>query len=244
MTPLVLGAVVLFALLFLLRGFAFADPKFLLRVLRYVAAALCGALALLLALTGRLPFAFLLGSVAWGLATGGHIWPHGFPHFPGGSWPGSGGGGSQSTSVRTPWLEMELDHSTGAMRGTVLKGRRAGYALFSLARDEVLDLYLEAANDDAETARLLEAYMDREFGDFDWREQLERKRTSSSFARSTRTGMSREEALKVLGLKEGAGEEEIRAAHRKLMMQNHPDRGGTDYIAAKINEAKDVLLGH
>ena len=243
MTPLVLGAVVLFVILFLLRGLTTVDPKVLLRFLRYIAAAVCGIFALLLFFRGLVPVAFLLGSVAWGLATGGHVWPHGFPHFPGGSWPSGGGRQNQTTSVRTPWLEMELDHSTGAMRGTVLKGRRAGMSLSALTRDEVLELYLEAAPD-AETARLLEAYMDREFGDFDWREQLERKRSSSSSSsRSTRTGMSREEALKVLGLKEGATEEEIRAAHRKLMLQNHPDRGGTDYIAAKINEAKDVLLG-
>ena len=237
MTPLVLGAVVLFLILFLLRGFATVDPKVLLRFLRYIAAAVCGILALLLFFRGLVPVAFLLGSVAWGLATGGQVLPHGW-HFPG----SSGGGQNPTTSIRTPWLEMELDHSTGAMHGTVLKGRRAGMYLSALTRDEVLDLYLEAGSDDAETARVLEAYMDREFGDFDWREHLQRKRSSSS-SRSTRSGMTREEALKVLGLKEGASEDEIRAAHRKLMMQNHPDRGGTDYIAAKINEAKDVLLG-
>jgi len=239
MTPVVVGAVVLFLLLFLLRGFASVDPKVLIRILRYVAAAVCAILALLLFV--RLPpVAFVLASVAWGLATGGQVWPHGW-HFPGTNWPSGGGG--QSTSVSTPWLEMELDHSTGKMQGRVLKGRRAGYALSALTPDEVLDLYLEAGTDDAETARLLEAYMDRELGN-DWRERFERKRSSDRSTSSTRTGMSRAEALKVLGLQEGATEEEIRAAHRKLMMQNHPDRGGTDYIAAKINEAKDVLLGH
>jgi hypothetical protein len=54
--------------------------------------------------------------------------------------------------------------------------------------------------------------------------------------------MSRAEALKVLGLEEGATVADIRAAHRRLIQQIHPDKGGTDYLAAKINEAKDVLL--
>ncbi|HTT99678.1 MAG TPA: DnaJ domain-containing protein [Rhizomicrobium sp.] len=54
--------------------------------------------------------------------------------------------------------------------------------------------------------------------------------------------MSRAEALRVLGLQEGATDDEIRAAHRKLILNNHPDKGGSDYLASKINEAKDVLL--
>jgi DnaJ-like protein len=57
-----------------------------------------------------------------------------------------------------------------------------------------------------------------------------------------RGSMSRTEALKVLGLQEGASDDEIRAAHRRLIVQNHPDKGGTSYLASKINEAKDVLL--
>jgi curved DNA-binding protein CbpA len=54
--------------------------------------------------------------------------------------------------------------------------------------------------------------------------------------------MTRAEALKVLGLQEGASNDEIRAAHRKLIAQNHPDKGGSDYLASKVNEAKDTLL--
>ena len=108
-----------------------------------------------------------------------------------------------------------------------------------LGRDALLALYREAGSSDTETARLLEAYMDRTL-DGDWRADAAHQRSASQNG----SAMSREEALKILGLQEGAGEEEIRSAHRRLMMQNHPDKGGSDYIAAKINEAKHVLLGH
>jgi len=131
---------------------------------------------------------------------------------------------------------MELDHDTGEMHGRVLKGAHAGKTLDSLGRAELLAFYREAGTD-AETARLLEAFMDRTLGD--WRSDAEHQRSPAQSGGA----MSRGEALKVLGLADGASEEQIRSAHRRLMLQNHPDRGGSDYIAAKINEAKDVLLG-
>jgi len=132
---------------------------------------------------------------------------------------------------------MELDHDTGDMRGTILKGDLAGRRLDQLGKDKLVALYQTVAQDDPETARLLEAYLDRTFGD--WRPSAAEDEPRPG--RAT-IGMSRAEALKVLGLEEGASADDIRAAHRRLMLQNHPDKGGTDYIAAKINEAKDVLL--
>jgi len=236
MTPIVLGSLVLVVILVLVRAFAFADKKTLVRALRYFGVVALGTLAVLLAFGGRLAPAMFVGSVAWGLATGGRVWPGGWPHYPGPS--GSGPRQGQRSSVRTPWVEMELDHDTGAMRGTVLKGAHAGKALDSLGRVDVLALYREAAGSDPETARLLEAYLDRTFG-ADWRDDAENQRSAAQSG----SAMSRQEALKVLGLDDTATEEQIRSTHRRLMMQNHPDRGGSDYIAAKINEAKDVLLG-
>jgi hypothetical protein len=236
MAPVLLGGFVLVLVIAFLRAFAFANPKLLVKSLRYSGAAVLGAFAVFLAVADRWGPAMLLGSMAWGLFTNGHAWPGGWPHFSGGrarSTPKDG----QSTSVRTPWIEMELDHDTGAMRGTVLKGAQAGKTLDSLGRDALLAFYREAGTADTETARLLEAYMDRTLG-ADWRADAERQRSAAQSG----SAMSREEALKILGLREGASEDQIRAAHRRLMMQNHPDRGGSDYIAAKINEAKEVLL--
>jgi hypothetical protein len=236
MGEILLGAVALVAIIFLLRGFVGADPKALVKALRYAGAIALGLLAVFLAFTDRFGAAVFVASMAWGLFTRGHIWPGGWPNYSLGGRSRSSPG--QATTVRTAWLEMELDHDSGDMRGTVLKGTHAGQRLNQIGRDELVALYREVSADDAEAARLLEAYLDRTYGT-EWRGKDQAEQSTPE--RAT-TGMSRAEALKVLGLQDGASEDDIRAAHRRLMLQNHPDRGGTDYIAAKINEAKDVLL--
>lgn len=230
-----LGTLALVAIIVMMWLFITANPKSLATVLRYVAAAIVFSLAIFFFMTERVGAAVFLASMAWGLFTGGHVWPGGWPHysFPGGGQAKSGGG--QSTRVATDWIEMQLEHDTGAMNGRVLKGAHAGATFSTMSKSELLALRHEAAADE-ETVRLLEAYFDKTFGT-DWRSaQTEQPRARSST-------MSRDEALKVLGLQDGASEDEIRAAHKKLMMQNHPDRGGSDYLASKINEAKDILLG-
>lgn len=238
MGEILLGAVALIAILLLVRAFVGADPKALVRALRYVGAGALALLAIWLFVTDRFAPGMFVASAAWGLFTRGHIWPGGWPsyNFPGRSRRSSPG---QSTSVRTEWLEMELDHDSGDMHGTVLKGDHAGMALDQIGKDALVALYHQVGGADPETARLLEAYLDRTFGT-EWRASTQEEQSPRSD--QPRTGMSRSEALKVLGLQEGANDDDIRAAHRRLMLQNHPDKGGTDYIAAKINEAKDVLL--
>ena len=237
MGEILLGAVALIAILFLVRAFVGADPKALVRALRYVGAGALALLAIWLFVTDRFAPGMFIASAAWGLFTRGHIWPGGWPsyNFPRRSRSSPG----QTTSVRTEWLEMELDHDSGDMRGTVLKGDHAGKSLDRIGKDGLVALYHQVGGSDPETARLLEAYLDRTFGT-EWRAKAEDERSTTSD--QPRTGMSRSEALKVLGLQDGASEDDIRAAHRRLMLQNHPDKGGSDYIAAKINEAKDVLL--
>jgi hypothetical protein len=232
MGEILLGLVALILIVVLLRAFVGTNPAALARALRYVGAGALALAALGLFLVERPAVGAFLASIAWGLFTGGHVWPGGWPNY--GRRAPSGG---QSSSVRTAWLEMELDHDSGDMRGTVLQGTYAGKRLDQLDRDSALALLAEA--DDPETRRLLEAYLDRTFG-ADWRTSEQKREEPPPRGKA---GMSRGEALKVLGLGEGATEDDIRAAHRKLMMQNHPDRGGSDYLASKINEAKDVLLG-
>jgi len=236
MGEFLLGAVALILLVLLLRAFIGANPTALAKGLRYVGAGVLAALAVGLFFLDRPAVAVFVASAAWGVFTGGHAWPGGWPHF--GRWGKSASARGQTSSVRTSWLEMELDHDSGEMRGTVLRGAHAGQRLDQLDRKALASLYAES--DDPETKRLLEAWLDRTLGP-DWRQDFQASDTPPP-ERAT-TGMTRTEALKVLGLSDGATEEDIRAAHRRLMLQNHPDRGGTDYLASKINEAKDVLLG-
>ena len=145
-------------------------------------------------------------------------------------------GAGQRTEVNTAFLKAWIDHASGDVGGTVLAGRFAGRTLDALTDADLLDLRTECAAD-ADSLRVLEAYLDRRLG-VDWRNAR-----SAPPPRGSRSDMSREEALAVLGLSEGATGEEIKAAHRRLIQRMHPDVGGSADLAARINRAKDVLLG-
>jgi len=145
--------------------------------------------------------------------------------------PGTG----RRTEVHTAFLKAWIDHGTGDVGGTVLAGRFAGRTLDRLSDSELLDLY-EECRSDADSLRAMEAYLDRRLN-VDWRTARQPP------PRGPRSDMTREEALAVLGLAEGATEEEIKAAHRRLIRRTHPDAGGTADLAARINRAKDVLVG-
>jgi hypothetical protein len=229
------------ALLILIAGarlLAAADPQKLASGTR-----MAGGIALLLVAAfllarGALPLAIPLAF--FGLALLG---------LPVRSWFGSGGpfatrkSPGQRSEVHTDALEMVLDHDSGEMEGRCLKGRFAGRMLSSLSDAELLVLLEELREADSQGAALIEAYLDRRGAG--WREGRTEEATKEQARapRGGRTRMAREEAYEVLGLKKGASEDEIRAAHRKLMMKLHPDQGGSTYLAARINEAKDVLLG-
>jgi hypothetical protein len=150
----------------------------------------------------------------------------------------------QTSTVATPFLRMTLDHDTGSMTGTILQGRFSGMRVEELGGADLLALLRECRAEDEEGARLLEAYLDRVRPD--WRDELagERPGGSGGGARSTGGDMTVEEAYAILGLAPGADAEAIKEAHRRLMVKLHPDHGGSDYLATKINRARDVLLHH
>ena len=232
MLYLVLGLIALALGLMAMRSFAQANPANVARRLRIGGGAVSLFAAGLLMLRG-------LEFIAIPLAMFGSwlIWGRTLP-------PWLGGGGSarrspgQTSRIETDHLEMELDHDTGEMHGRVLKGMFAGRDIDTLSPTDLGLLWQDCRHTDLRSAQLVEAYLDRIHPT--WREDM--ARGESDMSRGPDGRMTEEEALEILGLKPGADEEDIRRAHRELMLRLHPDRGGSTYLAAKINEAKDVAL--
>jgi hypothetical protein len=232
MYPLLLGLVALVLLLVAMRAFTLANPQVLVRQLRIGAGVAVLAGAGFLVFRGLVGYAMSLAALGswllWG--TGGLPWGG----FPGGAQKSAG----QTSRVVTDHLEVELDHDTGAITGQVRKGRFAQRELESLAPIEMAQLWQDCRFADPQSAQILEAYLDRVHPS--WREDLSRAEGGDGGPASGK--MTREQALEVLGLEPGASADDIRRAHRELMMKVHPDHGGSTFLAAKLNEAKDVLL--
>jgi DnaJ-domain-containing protein 1 len=138
---------------------------------------------------------------------------------------------------------MALDHDSGEMEGQVLKGKFEGWMLSSLSNAELKALLDELRGADQQGEALMEAYLDWRVPNWREAEDAETKQESRARSRKPSGHMSVDEAYAVLGLKPGASEEDIGRAHRQMMKKFHPDQGGSTYLASRINEAKDVLLG-
>ncbi|MEE8630386.1 MULTISPECIES: DnaJ domain-containing protein [Methylobacterium] len=247
MIALGLGVLVLVGLWWLGRHYATANPSTIARVIRQAGGWLALAAAALLFLRGRFDMAGALGlGGAWLLGwRQGAALPFGLGRMGLGRM-GLGRFGAAPpradavSRVRSAMLEMELDHASGAMRGTVLAGTLAGQALDGLAQPRLVALLSECRASDPEGARLLEAYLDRRFAG--WRVDAQADRDPRPGGPAQPGPMSEEEAYQILGLQRGAPLEDVRRAHRTLMKRLHPDQGGSDYLAARVNAAKDFLL--
>ncbi len=233
--------VIVFAVLILIwsvgRGLIQIQPGTSARLGHNAAAAGCIALALFFALRGQFAISLLAFGAAW-LVQGTIRFPR--LRFGAGTLRGFGGSGAGAVSTfRTAMIEMRIDHATGAMRGTVLAGAFSGRELELLSETQLAKLALECAKFDAEGAKLLQAYLDRRFAG---RREDAYAHADSGPARRRPGAMTAEEAYEVLGLSPGAPDDAIRRAYRDLMKKLHPDQGGSTYLAARVNQARDVLL--
>lgn len=233
----ILGLSLLFGFLLIARWFIAAEPHRVVGVLRWTAAGAGLVLGGYLIWGGRQALAALsLPMLIPLLLRGRAIWNQ----IKAARGPSPG----QTSSIRTRMLHMTLDHDTGDMEGVVAEGRFQGRNLGDMAMADLLALWGECRAVDAQSAAVLEAYLDRRHG-AEWRAEAGAGPAADGEGPAGAPGgfMTREEAYDVLGLKAGAGPEEIRQSHRRLMKKLHPDHGGSNYLAAKINEAKDFLLG-
>ncbi|MGJ3265648.1 MAG: DnaJ domain-containing protein [Salinarimonas sp.] len=235
MISLMYGIAAVFAFWWLMRAAGKANPKDLSRLVKRVGGGALMAVSLLLLMRGRIEMALLVSGFGAWLLGWSLPWARAIPGL---------GGGTKSTGqvsrVRSALLEMELSHDTGDMDGSVLAGSLAGRRLSQLDEAALKTLYEEAVTSDPDGVRLLQAYFDRRFPG--WRQDSQGDGDAGA-ARETKPGaMTEEEAYQILGLEAGADAQAVRRAHRSLMMKLHPDQGGSTYLAARVNEAKEVLL--
>jgi hypothetical protein len=240
----ILGVALLAGMLLAGRWYAMADTKTLLKMLKWVLLGTVVSVVFFFIISGRLawalaalpallPWFFRLRAVARAAKTFARM-RQAYGTGPGA--PGTGG----SSDLETRFLRMWLDHETGAMSGEVINGPYKGRHLDDMGVPDLVDLWQQCDRDDPESGRVVAAYLDRAHPD--WREGEEG--VSEDGGSATPFGvMDRAQALQVLGLAEGATAADVKDAHRRLIAGMHPDHGGSDFLAAQINQAKDVLLG-
>ncbi len=238
MTYLFFGIGLFLTAYLFLNWVANAPPKSILKSVKWFFLGAVGLIGLLLVATGKF-------GLIWVLLVGALPWISRFMNLRRIFKTMAGPSAGNTSSVKTRFLDMTLHQDTGQMDGRVLEGRFEDRLLSQMTLDELKILFDEVAPLDRQSAELLDTYADRLYGDA-WRAADEQTDQQHGQQRTGRAGggvMTREEALAVLGLDEGADTEAIKEAHRRMMKQAHPDAGGSDYLAAKVNQAKDVLLG-
>jgi hypothetical protein len=236
MPTLIAGVVAVVVLYLLLQMFRAANPVVLARGIKIAGGVVALAVAAFTGLRGELAVAIPLGIFGAGLLGWSPFGTSGFSSI-GGIFGGGQRSSGQASRVRSPFLDMSLDHDSGALSGRIVDGPNAGH---SLDEFDLPQLVAMMPGFDAESVALLESYLDRRFPA--WRQNAQGNGTGGQ-SRATATGkMTDEEAYQILGLQPGAGRDDISRAHRALMKKLHPDQGGSTYLAARVNEAKDTLL--
>ena len=241
MATLIAGAVAVILLYSLLQMFRAANPAVLARTVKIVGGVLALAVAAFTGLRGELAVAIPIGIFGAGLLGWSPFGGSGFNPLSGlaGLFGGAGTQRSrgQTSRVRSQFIDMTLDHDSGNLNGQIVAGPYAGH---SLGEFDLSQLTAMISGFDAESVSLLESYLDRRFPA--WRQNAQGNAAGGQGRAAASGKMTNEEAYQILGLQPGAARDEIGRAHRGLMKKLHPDQGGSTYLAARVNEAKDTLL--
>ncbi len=217
-------------------AFVQAQPAVLAQIMRQGLGISALVLAVIFAFNGRIVFAVPLAWLGFALLRRRYFYPGGFS---GTGQPSTG----QTSRVRTATLEMTLDHDSGEMDGEILVGPSTGTRLSDLDLDALIELRRVSARNDPKAVQLIDAFLDRMHEG--WREHPGADDVKSEHGSGGEAGgpMTRNEACEILDVAPDASKDDIRRAHRQLMKKLHPDQGGSNYLASKVNEAKDLLLG-
>ncbi len=225
-----LGFIALVGALYGLRWLTQVDAAVLARFVKYGGIAIAAIVVILLAITGRIWLLFLLAAPAIGL----------WRQWQRRKLADSIGAARQgrTSGIETGYLSVSLDHDSGTVDGRIKAGKFKDRRLADLTRPDLLELLDDLRANDSEGVPVLEAYLDRLHAG--WRDAPSGEKARAG--PSSNGTMTREEAFEVLGLAPGASIDDIREAHRRLMLKVHPDHGGSSYLAARLNEARDRLL--
>lgn len=146
----------------------------------------------------------------------------------------SSSAGSNRSQVDTRILKMTLDHDSNRLYGEVISGPFAGQQLDAMPLAQLQDLLDYCHREEKDSAKLLITYLNHRFGN-NWQQQQQTPPPHNG-------PLDERAAYAILGLQKGASKQDIVDAHRRMMAKMHPDRGGSDYLAAQINEAKELLM--
>ncbi len=235
---LLLGVALLILLVMLGRLLVSVPPRQLLTAGKWVGLSAIGGATLFLMVTGRLSWAITAAAafLPWII----RLVERNRMMRSGSASRRSGGATGQTSQVETATLRMILDHATGSLDGEILSGEFAGRWLSDLTVADLVALRERCRAGDPAAVSLLDSYLDRHHDG--WRETTAGAATADE-ATTPPQAMTRDEAYRILGLQPGASDAEVRAAHRRLISGLHPDRGGSSFLAALINRARDLLLG-
>jgi DnaJ-domain-containing protein 1 len=236
MPTLIAGVVAVVVLYLLLQMFRAANPVVLARGIKIAGGVVALAVAAFTGLRGELAVAIPLGIFGAGLLGWSPFGTSGFSNI-GGIFSGGARSSGQASRVRSQFLEMMLDHDSGELSGRIVDGPNAGRSLDEFGLPQLIAMIPAF---DAESVALLESYLDRRFPA--WRQNAQGDTAGGQRRTAANGKMTDEEAYQILGLQPGAGRDDITRAHRTLMKKLHPDQGGSTYLAARVNEAKDTLL--
>jgi hypothetical protein len=240
LTLILLGIALLVGFILFGHWYISAEPKEALKALKWIGIGFFIVITCFFVFTGRLNWAFmgLPLLVPWLIRA--HTIVRVAKTFRRMSQTNGGVKGGNTSDVETQFFKMTLDHDSGDMSGTISEGDHSGAYIEDLTTPQLVVLLNTCLVEDIDSARVLEAYLDRNRPD--WHKFSDGSDTYSQQANTT--SMDRSLALQILGLSNEATDKKIKEAHRKLITGMHPDHGGSDYLAAQINLAKDVLLGN